>query len=756
MTTNVRYSKPLTRSLEKTNISPILVLEIDSIPFRIGSSTIYKSARYGEDDLEYGDPGLVYGGLIPIANQKTLISLDGTTTSIKQELQPDKARGSSISSMKIELADINKEATRIATSFYGEDILYKDVKLWVGFGEQVSFNDDYILIFRGLIESLSINQASVTLNLSSPDQKRRQTLALKGDTELQSAISNVQTSIAVKAIENFLLVPDHPAYSTKDPSLKTYVKIEDELIEYTGITGNQLTGCIRGSLGTTAVGHSIDTQSETFLVLEGNVFDLALKIMLSDKDITPYISALDATSINTAEGVAIDNIIFFGGVDLSRDYNVSVGDYITTTGFTEVANNLASYTKVNGIEILDSGSYILVDTTLSTEATATGNVSFLSQYNSLGDFGLKMNTEEVDIEKHLFIKENFLNTAEVRIYIRDEIDEAKEFIELELYKIYACYSLPSDKNGLSRMSVGYHVAPLPLEQIITIDKDSVVAPDKIRSQRSINKFHYNAVGFVYNDSPLDETLRKKIFQVVGTQLVPTGNKILKIEAKGFRDDLGAQAEAVRASTRLLDRYKGAAELYPGVSTQFSTGVLVNIGDIIIMDPTDLNLPNRVSSNRNKEPLLMEVLNKSTNIKNGKTTVSLIDTSFDINARLGLVSPVSKIVKAIDQTQFELEHPIGPAFSRYGTFEGRKWENYIGSSVEIYNDDFTQSDTVLIKSVINNILKVDAAPSFTVVANTHFLKLSNYIDQPDNTNLVFAFASDDTNNFSDGKIPYTVL
>lgn len=756
MTDSVRYSSTLIRSLDKTNIKPILVLEIDSIPFLIGSDTIKKILRYGDEGLLYGDAGLVYGGLSPIPGQKTIISLEGTTTSIKQELQPDKARGSSISSMRIKLADIDKEATKIATGFYGEDILYKDVKLWLGFGDQISFNDDYILIFRGLIESLSIGQSSVTLNLSSPDQKRRQAIALKGDTELQSAITDVQTSIPLDSVENFLTVPVHPLYPSGDQSLKTYVRIEDEIIQYTGISGNQLTGCTRGALSTVAIAHDAGTQSETFLVLEGNIFDLALKIMLSDKDLTPYIEDLPATSVGIVNGNSIANAIFFINSDFVRDYSVNAGDYITTSGFTEGANNLGSYTEILGVEILDSGSYIIVDSALDLEASATGSVSFLSKYNTLGDFGLGMNTEEIDIEKHIFLKENFLNSADVRIYIRDEIDEAKEFIELELYKIFACYSLPSDKRGLSRLSVGYHVAPLPLEQIITVSKENVINPDNIKSERSINKYHYNAVGFVYNDSPLDDVLRKKIFQVIGTQLVPTGNKILKIEAKGFRDDLGAQTESTRSATRLLDRYKGAAEFYPGVEIEFSSGVLVNIGDIVIMDPTDLNLPNRLNSTRNKEPLLMEVLNKSTSIKDGKTVLSLIDTSFDITSRLGLVSPTSKITKVIDQTQFYLEHPIGSDYSKYGIFEGRKWDNYIGASVEIYNSDFTQSDTAIILSVIDNVMKIDSAPVFTATANTHFIKLSDYSDQPENIKLVFAFASDDTNNFSDGKSPYTVL
>ena len=755
-TTNVRFSKELLNNLKKNNIKPIIVAEIDGIPFKIGSSTIKKVARYGDEGLFYGDEGLVYGGLVPIANQQTLISLDGTTTSIKQELQPDKARGSSISSMRLDLTDINGIATKIATGFYGE-VLYKDVKVWVGFSEQSSFNEDYILIFRGLVESVNIRQAVVSFNLSSPDQKRRQSLAIKGDTSLDNNIDASQTTISVDSVDNFIVIPSTPGGGfLQDTTLKTYIKIEDELIEYTGITSNQFTGCIRGSLSTSASIHNLETQVEAFYVLEGNIMDVALKIMLSDKDTTPYITDLEATSVNDFLGDNISNAIYFSGVNMIRDYNVSVGDFVITNSFTEASNNIVTYTEILGIEVLDSGSYIVIDSTLSDEPSTNGLVTFLSQYNTLGDFGLNMNTEEVDIEKHLFLKNNFLNDSEIRIYVRDEIDEAKEFIELQLYKPFACYSLPSDKRGLSRLSVGYHIAPLPIEQIVTVNSENIINPDQLRSDRSINKYHYNVVGFLYNDSPADETLRKKIFEVVGTQLIPTGNKTLKIESLGLRDDLGASNQAVRAATRLLNRYKGAAEFYPSVDVLFSSGVIINIGDIVVLDPTNLNLPNRSSYNRSKEPLLMEVLNKSTDVKTGNTTLSLIDTAFDINARYGLVSPTSKITKVIDQTQFQIEHPIGSDYSGYGIFEGKKWDQYIGASLEIYNSDFTLSDTAILKSVTNNILKIDAALSFSITANNFYIKLDSYSNQTDKVQLVFAFLSDDTNNFADGKIPYTVL
>lgn len=754
-TTSVRYSENLLRNLDKSNIKPIIVMEIDGVPFLIGSDVINKFARYGDEGLDYGNEGLVYGGFTAISNQKALISLEGTTTNIKQELQPDKARGSSISSMNVVLTDLDKEATKIATGTYGE-MLFKDVKVWVGFSDESSFNEDYILIFRGLIEKITIEQASVKLSLASPDQKRRQTLAPKSDTQLDGAISNVQTAITVSSVDNFIEIPTSIGSGLTDDSLKTYFRIDDEIIEYTGISGLIFTGCVRGSLSTVAAAHDNESSVEAFLKLEGNIFDLALKIMLSDKDETPYIEDLQASSVNDVNGQTVNNSIFFNGVDLQRDYNVRVGDYVVTSGFFEGANNIITYTKILGITILDAGSFIIIDSTLVLEPSTTGLVTFLSQYNTFGDFGLKMNTDEIDIERYLFLRDNFLLDADVRVYIRDEIDEAKEFIELELFKPFACYSLPSDKRGLSRLSVGYHIGPLPIEQIITLDKTNIKNPDKLKMDRSINKFHYNVVGFAYNDTPLDDVLRKKNFQVVGTPTIPTGNKTLKIESLGLRDDLGADTQVIRAASRLLKRYKDAAEFYPSVEVLFSAGVTVNIGDIVVFDPTGLNLPNRADQTRDKSPLLMEVLNKSTNIKNGMTTVALIDTNADINQRLGLFSPASKIVRAITQTQFKIAHPIGAEFSGYGINDGQKWQNHEQSIIEIHNADFSDSATAKLNVVSGNIITIDVAPGFMVTDNDYFIKLADYSLQPDNINLIFAFASDGSNPFADTKVPYTIL
>lgn len=751
-----RFSDRLINNLQNNNRKPIIVLESPALPFFIGSDTIRRIARYGDEGLVYGLEGLVYGGLYPLApdKQKALISLEDFTRSIRQSLDIDKARGSSISGFSLVLNDKNGEATKVVTGFYGPELIYQDFKIWIGFSENSDFNRDYLVLFRGVVESVEFRQGSVKLNFSSPDLKRRQAIALKGDTELTNNISNVSSSILADAVDQFINVPTHPAFGGQDPALKTYLKINDEIIRYTGISGNIFTGCSRGQLGTVAASHLAGDQIESFYVLEGRALDLALKIMLSDKDTTDYIEELEPTEVNSYLGTPESNIFYFGGVDLVRNYNVQVGDFIKTQGFTQAGNNFSSYVEILDITTLDEGTYILVDTTLTTEVDPTGSVNFLSKYNTFGEFGLSMKPDEVDIKGITDIQTNFLLQSEMRIFIRDEIDEGKEFIEQELLLPLSCYSLPNDKQGLCRLSVGVHIQPLPIEQIQEISIKNIINPDKLNVKRNVNRYHYNVIGFKFQDSPTDEEFRRRIFTLVGTQTIPTGNKAMIIESRGLKTDLSGDQIAERAGTRLLARYKSAAEFIEGVQVLFGTGVLINIGDIVIFNPENLNVVNRTNNDRNRSPLLMEVVNKTTDPFDGKVTIDLLDTSFDINARYGTVAPASKISKSISSTKFIIKKSFGGIL--YGNNEYRKWEKWLGTAVAIRSPDFSDYFETTISKITNNTIEVAETIPFAVLEN-YIMELAEYSNPNtlETIKLVYAFLSDDVNNFPDGKEYYQI-
>jgi len=750
-------SNRLYRNLLQKNLKPILVLQIEGVPFLIGSDTIKKIPLYGDDGLFYGDPGLFYGGLVPYEPdlQKTLISLDGTTTQIKQSLEPDKARGSGVSQMTVSLIDLNGEATRIAGGTYGE-ILFKKCKLWVTFGDTNAFNDDYILLFRGVIESVSAEQGRCKLFLNSPDQKKRSQIYFKPDTELDGTINSAVTTLTVLDIENFFIVPDHPAYSPKDLSLITCVKIEDEIIRFTGISGNQLTGLTRGYLSTTAVGHADEAQVEGFLLLEGNAMDLALKIMLSDGDLTPYIDDLVARSVGLDGINPLANAIFFSDTDFNRDYQVKVGDFVKTTGFTEAGNNINVWTEILEVGIVDAGSFIVIDAALTFEAVATGTVDFLSQYNSLGAFGLKMDTDEVDIAKHVFLRTSFLGQYSMRFYVRDDIESGKEFIEQELYLPTSCYSLPTDAEGLSRVSVGIHKPPIPGANVISVTKSNVLSPKDLSIDRSVNKNYYSAIVTKFEDSPLDSELRRRSITIVGTPQVPgAGNKTLLIESKGLKSVFNGKLLAEGTQLRLLQRYSGAAESIKNAKTHFRDAIQVVPGDIVFVDPEGLNLIDNDTQTRVKPPLLMEVINKSVDIKNGSASFELVATGFNVDARFGLISPASKITNVISPKVFVISFIY--AASDYGAAEYRKWNRLSMPAVRVRRSDFSQVfDTVLISANSNTVEILDT-PSFALQADD-ILEFSNYsdADTASQQKLIYAYVTDGIIDFPDGGKYYGLI
>jgi hypothetical protein len=750
-------SNRLFNNLKQTQLRPILVLQIDGVPFLIGSDTIKKIPLYGDDNLEYGQPGLFYGGLFDIEpdKQKTLISLEGTTTQIRQSLEPDKARGSGISQMTISLIDKNQEATKLLAGAYGE-VLFKKCKLWVSFGEDNVFNTDYILIFRGVIESVSAEQGRCKLFLNSPDQKKRSQLFIKPDTDLDGAINNVQTTLTVSEIENFFVVPDHPAYSPKDTSLTTCVRIDDEIIKYEGISGNNLTGLTRGFLGTTAASHNDEAQVEGFLVLEGNAIDLALKIMLSDKDQTPYIEDLPATNVGTDGTNVLDNAIFFTDVNFNRDFQIEIGDFVKTSGFTNPANNLSLWTKILDFGITNQGSYIVVDASLVFEPTTSGTVDFLSQYNTFGSFGLGMDTDEVDIDKHLFLKGSFLSEYQMRFFLRDDIESGKEFIEKELYLPTSCYSLPTDAEGLSRVSIGIHKPPIPGTNIITASKRNITNPQSLNVQRSVNKNYYSAIVTKYEDKPLDEELRRRSITVVGTSQIPSaGNKTLLIEARGFRSVFNAKFLAEQTQNRLLQRYSGAAESIQGAQVHFRDAVQVVPGDVIVFDPEGLNLIDNESQSRKKPPLLMEVVNRTIDIKNGSASFELVASGFNIDARFGLVSPSSKIVNVTGPKTFVITFIY--VASPYGPSEFRKWNRLINPAVRIRRPDFSQVFNTVLVSANSNTVEIRDVPPFSLQPND-IMEFSDYsfVDTKQQQKLIYAFATDDENDFPDGGKYYGLI
>lgn len=687
---------------------PIIVLKIDGVNTLYGSGTILKRIRIGDEDLLIGDDWEI-GGINEYANQAKYISLDGSTTSINQQLDIEKGRGSSISSMEISLIDFNSEITELVSpGVVVADVLGRKCKVYLGFAQNTTLNEDYIIIFRGIIDNVLSEQGRIKLNISSPDQKKRNNIFSSAEGYVNEALDNSETTITVDNATNLLLPIVGPSGGT-DTSFTSYIRVDDEIIKFTGISTNDLTTCTRAQLATTAAAHDNEADWKSFYRLEGNGIDLALKIMLSGWE-GAFVEDVDVTNYNaTLDGTPLTNIAYFSGVNIELEYGLTVGDYFKSSGATNAGNNISTWSEITAITVDDNGSYIEVDGVTFVEELGTAGVcQFRSQYDVLPS-GCKMSPDEVDIEEHLRLKSLYLSSFDFDFYLKDTITNAQEFIEKELYKPMGAYSLPRK----TRSSLGFFVGPLPGIGIKILDEDNVTNPQNLKTKRSLTKNFANTIVYKYEIDALEDKFLRGVITTSATSLsrIDVGQRALVIEAKGMREDLNGQNLATAYSNRRLDRYKFGAEFIDGIDVTYEFGFNIEIGDIISLDGSNLNLIDTTNGIRGMGQRYFEIINKKMDIKRGKITLDLLDTSFDTTGKYGLISPSSRVISGASQYEFTIDNYYS---SVYGANEYRKWNPFSNPRVKVRSSNFTTrfGQSYITNITTSNVVTVSDALGFT--------------------------------------------
>jgi len=733
------------RKANELAISPQIVLEIDGVSKKFGVIGIQKVAKYG-DPIQYGDTGLVYGGLTDFASdeQSKTISLDGTSTTINQQLRPDQGTVSSVSSFTVALLDKSLEISRlISPGVEITDILARKCKVWIGFSG-TAFPDDFIILFRGTVDEAVAGAGLVSLNIAHPDTKKRQELFQKQTTQLDGGIDNTTTTIPVDDNSEFL-IPVNGPNGSPDSAINYYIRIDDEIIKYTGTTGTGFSGVVRAQLGTIATSHEDDASVSSVVSIEENSLTLALKMMLSGVN-GNFASAVTVNTFQNVEGTIISNAVYFAGVDVELEYGLTIGDYVSITGATDAANNFTGR-QITSVVKVDSGSYIQVDgASLVTEATSA-TASFRSQYDSLGE-GLAMTPDEVDVAKHLEIRDIFLSGFNYRFEFQDTLT-MDTFLNQEIYRPAGCYSVP--RKG--RSSVGFTAPPIPGEVLVTFNNDNIKNPDKLKIRRTTNRNYYNTVVYAFEQDPVDnERFNEGLVTVNATSKsqIPFGNKVYRVDSTGMRRDLAGGAQAASISSRILFRYAFASDMMENVETFFKSGFNVEIGDDVIVDGTDLQLLNREDGTRNKPAKYFEVINKKTNIKTGQTIFTLVDTNFDGSQRFALIGRSSLVDSSISSTELQVKRSFASTF----TLEGDKWIDFIGQTLIIRSPDGLTLNRRTLSAVDGSILRFSSALSFTPLED-YIIQFGDYNDVTSLVTQRYGFMTDNA-TFDDGSVPYQML
>jgi hypothetical protein len=205
-----------------------------------------------------------------------------------------------------------------------------------------------------------------------------------------------------------------------------------------------------------------------------------------------------------------------------------------------------------------------------------------------------------------------------------------------------------------------------------------------------------------------------------------------------------------AADRLLKRYSRGAEYVNSIEVLASVGIPVEVGDVVVFDFQTLQMTDTTSGTRGGSLRLMEVRNKIQDNKTGRVTLNLVDTSFGVSDRYGRISPASYIRAGATTTVLDLD----PSF-RANVTEGSKWAPYVGAPIVVRSLDYLTTSTSTIDSVVNNTITLSTPLSFAPSAGM-LMELDTYDNQTEKVKLLFAFLSDDDNNFSDGEPPYLQL
>lgn len=669
--------------INQTSIGQQLIVEIDGIPLIFSAVEATRFWRIGDDDVKIGDPGLAIGGQIPISNGRQFISLNGTTKRLTQQLEIDKGGTGSIQRFNVELVDKNQEVTRaFKPGNYVEDILSREATVYVAV-QGGSHPEDSVRIFNGVVDSTEAKQGSWRIGIAHPESSKRQDVFIKQSKVIPLAIDGVTTNIDLTDTDGFI--------EADDVSVFSYIRVDDEVIRFTGTSGTTLLNVARGQFGTAAVAHDSEADAETIYRLVGTPINLALKMMLSGSG--AYAENIEARRFNkVTPSLTVQGGIFFANELLQDELGLSVGDKITTAGSIIPANNITDST-IKAFQVSGGGTIVITDDNFTIETDSDAVASFKSQFDTLPvGAGFGMNPKQVDVAQHLFLEATFSSNASIPMdfFMKDTID-GKEFITTELYFPAGFYQVP--RKG--RASAQITAPPLVLSELKELNSDSVINADKLSLKRSTRKDFFNAVTYSFNEDVIEEKFLagEVVLSTRSSNRINVGVKALNIESRGLRDDAPTRNFLKNQARRFSDRYQFATESVE-VETNYKTGFNIEVADTVLFGDAALQLVDQGEGNRNFIPRLMEVVNKSLDVT-GKQPVklSLLDTGFGLDGRFGTVAPSSLIGAGSTTTTIVIKN----SFNFQG-LEREKYLNFINEEVIIRSQDFTFSETVTLKQL----------------------------------------------------------
>jgi len=653
----------------QTAKTPNLIIDIIGVGV-FGYFQDLKTLKF-DDGYDF-DEGLFFDTPVPNNTTYPFVSKSKTTKRLTQQLNQDKGGTGSIPSMKVSLIDYRG----IVTDLIGtKELLGVKCNAYLSF-DGLEHPKDSIRIFSGVINGVESLAGEYVITIDNPDSLKRQELFIQYVDELTAPIDNVATALQVRDNANFI---------GSQAELTSYLRVDDEIMRVNIIGGSStdFAQVTRGELGTTPAAHDDEAEIVSVYRLVGNPIELALAIMLSKNSSDGYYET-DAFSFEDIGSQTFTNSIII------EEFNVADEQSITAGDIAEIKNS-------NGVDgqylILDVGvvsddfSFVKIDGFISPSQYQIGTtVEFFSQYNSLSE-GCGMSPDEVDVAQHKLIDGTFGAQFPTVDVLLDDTINAKDFIEKELYAPIAAYFIP--RKG--RASVGYTAPAVAGEGSITLSADNISKASKIKVKRSTNKNFYNSVIYKFGYDIVRNKFTDNIISTSEDSVnrIRTGSTPLTIETKSYAAGDINRNFFSSLSLRLLDRYRFAATHFT-VEPSYGIGYGVEVGDILLLDGTELQIYDSNTGRRDTFKRLMEVTNKTLDITSGKVSLEMTDTNFALTGRYCSVSPSSYIDSGSTTTRLKIKKSFGTS-ALENEFE--KWTPYAGQPIQVRDVGFTFQETI---------------------------------------------------------------
>lgn len=670
-----------------------LVLQIDGLPDVLSIVPIYTRIRYGDADIFYGTPGVVYGGLRLLTNDKPYLMVKNGLT-ISQKVEPEQGRGS-VATLSFSFIDKDQYMSRLISPgvLLQEPLGNCLVRVYMGY-DLTSFPEDYFTVFRGFMSSTTSGPGVVTIQLSDANIKRRQTIFYGGNTTISSSITNSQTNIPVFKTDGFfdpILGPD----GTYDPGVTPYIQVDDEWMQYSNgaLSPTQITVLSRGgshSRGTPAVSHDAGATVMNGIQIQDNVMNLMLKIMLSGWN-GPWITGVPCLSLGTSlDPTNVQPGTVLINTDAVQEYGLTVGDYVIITGSTAGNDGTFLITDIQN-STSDANRLVIVDHFFNLENPAsTVNLGFRSKYDTLPiACGLKNTPREVDVQTFEDTRQLFFSAGfyEQQIFIT-EPGSGKDLIESTLCLPIGIYSI----TRYGRISVGVTKPPIAGQSLVYLNNTNVLDPKNITVQRALNnRRFYNLISYSFDKT--DAGNYRSVVNVLDTDSLTKINMVssLPINADGVKTTLGGALLVQTRGNFLLNRYKKAAYQI-SLKVNWAAGSLIEVGDVVALtDDGNLQITNFENGKRDLGTQLYEVIERTLDLQTGSVSLTLLSNlGYKVNQRFATVAPSSQVIAGSTTTSILIKDSYG---ALYPHNEKKKWQKFFGLPIRVHSYDYTRLDTV---------------------------------------------------------------